>query len=106
MITRETLLEMAHDKVLIGAISVFAAVGVDPANIFRSDTPEARVFTDLVLLGAVIAIFLRLWNRSIEIRIRAIELHRKEQEFQEETAAHNAVMKAAENAARDPGKKI
>lgn len=106
MITRETLWELAHDKVLLAALSVFAAVGVDPANIFRSDTPEARVFTDLVLLGAVIAIFLRLWNRSIEIRIRAIELHRKEQEFQEETAAHNAVMKAAEQASSAEEKKI
>jgi len=94
--TKDLITDLIHDKLTISAFAVFAAAEINPGDFLATNTPEARWFTNVLFALAVASFILRLWRRSIEIRIENIELHRREMELKEEEIRHEVVQKNVE----------
>ena len=92
---KEILFDLLHDKLSITALGIISAVNINPKDLLTSDTWEARMFTDVLLLFAAASIGVRIWRRWIAGRMESIELHRKELELKEEEIAHEAVKRHA-----------
>jgi hypothetical protein len=90
---KEILFDLLHDKLSITALGIISAVNINPKDLLASNTWEARMFTDVLLLFAAASIGVRIWRRWIAGRMESIELHRKELELEEERIQHEVVQK-------------